>query len=383
MPVTQDTPVVSRRDRLWLVALFVAVFRAYQPAWRAGFIWDDPAHVTRPSLRSLDGLARIWFEVGATQQYYPLLHSAFWVEHRLFGGTATGYHLVNIALHALNAAMLGLILRRLRVPGAVLAAGIFALHPVMVESVAWVSELKNVLSGFFYFSAALAYLRFDAERSRRAYTLALVLFVLGLLCKTVTATLPGALLVILWWQRGRLSWRRDVLPVVPFFIIGAAAGILTAWVEQGMLKEDGAEYDFSLVERSLIAGRAICFYAGRLLWPANLIFVYPRWVVSQSAWWQYLFPAAVLLVLAALWRWRAQARGPLAGALFFTGTLFPALGFVNVFPFIYSFVADHFQYLASLGIIVPFAAGMTWLTRTWPRPTWRAAGAGVLRSSWC
>ena len=348
----------------------IVVFLAYQPAWQGGLIWDDDAHVTKPELRSWHGLYRIWFDLGATQQYYPLLHSVFWIEHKLWGDAPLGYHLVNILLHAMAALMVAAVLRRLEVPGAYLAAAIFALHPVQVESVAWITELKNTLSAVFYLSAAMLYLRFDQERKKPFYAGALVLFVLGLLSKTVTATLPAALLVIFWWKRGKLSWRRDVLPLVPFFVLGAAAGLFTAWVERKLIGAEGAAFDLTFIDRFLIAGRVIWFYLGKLFWPANLIFIYPRWNIDQAVWWQYLFPAAALLLAAALWVLRRRWRGPLAGLLFFVGTLFPVLGFFNVFPFIYSFVADHFQYLASLGVIALVSAGIALLLKRcafWPR----------------
>ena len=341
------------------MTLVVATVAAYRPAWYGGMLWDDDGHLTKPELRSLEGLGRIWFDLDATNQYYPLLHSAFWLQYRLWGDQTLGYHLVNIVLHALNALLVALILRRLRVPGALLAAAIFALHPVHVESVAWMAELKNTLSGFFYLASALAYLGFDERRRRGMYTLSLALFAAALLCKTVTATLPAALLVVFWWRRGGLNWRRDVLPLLPFLALGATAGLFTAWVERALIGAAGAEYDFTLIERCLIAGRVICFYLGKLLWPTNLIFIYPQWNISQSVWWQYLYPLGIILtVLAGLWLVRRRWRGPLAGMLFFCGTLFPALGFLNVYPFRYSLVADHFQYLASLGIITLFAAGL-------------------------
>jgi len=345
----------------WLkgLLLVVAVVFAYQPAWHAGFIWDDDAHVTRPELRSLDGLARIWVQLGATHQYYPLVHSVFWVEHRLWGDWPPAYHLVNILLHAFSALLLVKVLQQMEIPGAWLAAAIFALHPVQVESVAWVSELKNTLSGIFYLGAALVYLRFDEDRRRGSYALALGLFLLGLMSKTVIATLPAVLLVVFWWQRGKLTWRRDVAPLVPFFVAGVVAGMLTAWVERKFAGAQGSEYDFSIVERILIAGRAIWFYLGKLFWPANLVFIYPRWHISGAVWWQFLFPAAAMLLLGALVWLQRQSRAPLAALLFFVITLFPALGFFNVYPFRFSFVADHFQYLASIGPIVLVAAGIT------------------------
>ena len=350
-------PTSLRRDGLLGFFLVALTIMAYQPVWHAGMIWDDDAHVTAPALRSLHGLARIWTHLGATQQYYPLIHSVFWVEHRLWGDATAAYHWVNILLHASSALLLVKVLRRLNMPGAWLAAALFALHPVEVESVAWISELKNTLSGVFYLSAALAYLGFDGTRSTRNYVIALGLFLLGLLSKTVIASLPAALLVLFWWQRGKLSWKQDVLPLIPFFGAGLGAGLLTAWVERKFIGAEGSEFHFSMIERCLIAGRAIWFYLGKLVWPADLAFVYPRWHVNPGAWWQFLFPAAALLLLGVLiWR---RWRGPLAGLLFFVGTLFPALGFFNVYPFRYSFVADHFQYLASLGPLTLFAAGLT------------------------
>jgi tetratricopeptide (TPR) repeat protein len=341
----------------WL-ALPLAVVAAYWPALEGGFLWDDDAHVTRSDLRSLHGLWRIWFEPGATQQYYPVLHSAFWAEHRLWGDSVLGYHLANVLLHAGACLLLYHVLRRLAVPGALLAAAAFALHPVCVESVAWISEQKNTLSGVFYMAAALTYLRFDAGRRPGAYAAATALFALALLSKTVTATLPGALLVVLWWRNGRLGARRDVLPLVPWLAMGAAAGLVTSWMERAYVGAAGPAFALGLVDRFLIAGRAAWFYLGKILWPAHLVFTYPRWTVDPHALWQYSFPVAAagaLLMLLALPR---HPRGPFAAALIFVGTLFPALGFIDVYPFVFSFVADHFQYLAAACMISALSAGV-------------------------
>ena len=364
------------RDWLFAAALVIAVFLAYHPVWEGGFIWDDDGHVTPPGLRSWYGLYRIWFDLGATQQYYPLLHSAFWVQHKLWGDATLGYHLVNILLHAVAALMVALILRWLKVPGAYLAAAIFALHPVHVESVAWITELKNTLSAVFYLGAAMVYLHFDQTRRPSLYLTALGLFVLGLLSKTVTATLPAALLVVFWWQRGRLSWKQDVLPLIPFFVLGAIAGLSTAWVERILIGAEGAAFELGAVERFLLAGRAIWFYLGKLVWPRELIFIYPRWRLDPAEWWQYGYLVAALLVLGVFWRLRRRWRGPLAALLYFVGTLFPVLGFFNVYPFLFSYVADHFQYLASLGVIVLVSAGMALLLARWP--LWgRVVGYGL------
>ncbi|HTQ49193.1 MAG TPA: tetratricopeptide repeat protein [Candidatus Acidoferrales bacterium] len=369
-------------ERNWLkgLLLFTAVILVYQPAWHGKPLWDDDAHLTPPELRSAQGLARIWIEPGATQQYYPLVYSLFWVEYKLWGDTPLGYHLINIVLHAFSAFLLWKILQRLQVPGAYLAAAIFALHPVCVESVAWISEIKNTLSGALYLGAALVYLKFDRTRNWKFYFAALGLFLLGLMSKTVIATLPAAFLVVFWWQRGKLSWKEDVLPLIPFFAVGMGAGLFTAWMEWKYVGARGSGYDFSIIDRLLIAGRAIWFYLGKLVWPVDLIFIYPRWHVSQMVWWQYLFPIMALLVSVGLWLRSRRNRAPLAVWLFYVGTLFPALGFFNVYPFRYSFVADHFQYLAGIGPITLAAAGIAALFRSLidKRPFLQLAVCGTL-----
>jgi len=342
-------------------ALLMATYAAYLPCLKGGFLWDDDAHVIGPGMQGLDGLLRIWIEPGATQQYYPLLCSAFWLEHRLWGNSVFFYHVLNVFLHAFGAYLLTRILRFLNVRGAWMAGFIFALHPVCVEAVAWISEQKSTLSGVFYFAAALMYLHFDRSRKWAHYAAALFLFLLALMSKTVTATLAPALLVVLWWRRGRLEWKRDVLPVIPWFVAGAAAGLTTSWVEKQFVGATGSEFELTFLQRSLLAGRVIWFYAGKVLWPSNLTFIYPHWTIDPHVWWQYGFAAAFVAGIGFL-AWLARRnRAPLAAALYFAGTLFPALGFLNVYPFRYSYVADHFQYLACVGIIVPaawFIAGL-------------------------
>lgn len=363
----------------WLL-LFGAIVAAYWPALHGGMLWDDDHHLTAPELQSLPGLWRIWFDVGATQQYYPLLHTAFWLEHRLWGDAVLGYHLLNFALHATAAWLIIAILRRLSIPGAWIAGLVFALHPIQAETVAWISEQKTTLSAVFYLSSALVYLRFNASRRRRDYALAAALFALALLSKTVTATLPAALLVLIWWQRGRLEWKRDVAPLLPWVGVGAAAGLFTAWLERTSIGAQGADFALSFGERCLLAGRILCFYMGKLLWPAGLTFAYPRWRVDAQEAWQYAFPAACIAAAALLLCLARRHRGPLAGYLFFAGTLFPVLGFLNVYPFLFSFVADHFVYLACLGIIVPVAAaaGRRVGRRAWPAALAVALALGAL-----
>lgn len=349
----------SQRIRLFSLALIVATAVAYLPAWNGKPIWDDNAHITQPELRSWHGLVEVWTQVGATQQYYPLVHSVFWIEQKLWGDSVLGYHLINIFLHGFAAIVLLRILLRLKVPGAWLAAGLFALHPVQVESVAWISEIKNTLSGLFFFCSILAYLNFDQNRSRVAYFGSLALFLFGLMCKTAIAPLPAIILAVLWWRRGRLRLRDDVVPSLAFFGLGIGAGLFTAWVERNFVGAHGTVFQLSILQRCLIAARDFWFYLFKLLWPVKLTFIYPRWQISGAIWWQYLFPLTLILLLALIWRLRKKNRGPLAAVLVFLGLLFPALGFINVYPFIYSFVADHFQYLACVGPLTLFAAGMT------------------------
>ena len=189
-------------------------------------------------------------------------------------------------------------------------------------------------------------------------------------------TLPAALLVVFWWKRGTLSWRRDVLPLCPFSFLAAASGIFAAWMEINVLGAVGTGFDLPIVERGLLAARAIWFYLGKLLWPANLLFIYPRWEISPRNLVAISVSSRPAFAVGALWRLRGRWRGPLAGALFFIGTLFPLLGFFNGYLFLYTYVADHFQYLPSLGIIALVAAGIALLLdryRLWGQPRGYAA----------
>ncbi len=356
--------------------LLFATLVVYIPAINGGFVWDDDSYVTEnQTLRTVEGLKQIWFKPGATTQYYPLVHTSFWIEYHLWGPNPFGFHLVNVLIHGMNALLLLLILRRLAIPGALLAAALFALHPVHVESAAWITERKNLLSGLFYFAALLSYLRYHAGGKRSDYLLSFCLFIMALLSKTVAASLPAAILLIIWWKEGGLQ-KRAVTRIIPFFAVGIGLGLATVWIETHYLGATGGEWALSITERCLIAGRAVWFYAGKLVWPAALTFIYPRWEIDSSSPAQYLFPVAAIATLGLLWRFRQSiGRGPLVCALFFTGTLAPALGFFNVYPFRFSFVADHFQYLASTGLITLFAAAMT---TAFSRI---GAGSGVVRAT--
>ncbi|MFQ5465020.1 MAG: tetratricopeptide repeat protein [Thermodesulfobacteriota bacterium] len=337
----------------WLPFLLIlaCTFIAYIPAIGAGFIWDDEFHVfANPHMIGLDGLRRIWFTT-ESQQYYPLVYSSFWLEYQLWGANPMGYHVVNIFLHSLNSFFVYLIFRRLGVRGALAVALVFALHPVHVESVAWVSERKNVLSGLFYLAALGSYLRFDDGGGRGSYARSLVLFFCALLSKTVTSTLPPALIIIRW-MRGRAVRGTDLLRLVPFFAVGLVMGLVTVVWEVKFVGASGSEFALSTAERLLLPGRVVWFYISKLLWPAELTFIYERWNLDPGDPAAWLYPAALVAALLALYFLRGRiGRWAAGGLAYFVLTLLPALGFFNVYPFRYSFVADHFQYLASLGVI--------------------------------
>ena len=364
-----------------LALLLVAVtLVAYLPALLGQFVWDDDRYVTNNlQLRSLKGLWQIWFVPGATVQYYPLTFTSFWVEYHLWQLYPLGYHLTNVLLQTLNAILLWTILRRLDVPGAWLAAAVFAVHPVNVESVAWVTERKNLLAGFFYLSSALACLRFwlpnlamaDGRATRvsetsaaglgdwKFYWLALCLYLCALLAKTAMIALPGAVLVMVWWKRGKMGWR-ELFPLAPFLAVGMAMGLLTVWVEKHIVMPVGTEWAFSFLERCLIAGRAVWFYLGKLVWPHPLMFIYPRWNIHAAQPLAYLPVLALMVVLFILWLNRkGWARPMLVALAYFLALLFPALSFFNLYFLRYSFVADHYQYFAAIGPLTLAAAGIS------------------------
>src|SRR5205823_3854963 len=269
----------------WRVYLFVLLLAAvtifaYQPAWNGGFLWDDDAYVTNNELLTApDGLRRIWFSLDAPSQYFPLVYTTFRIERALWDLSPSGYHWVNLLLHVANALLVRRVLARLEVPGAWLAAAIFALHPVQVESVAWITERKNVLMSFFFLLTLLAWIGFVDERTKRPwrfYGLALTLYAVALSAKTTACTLPAALLLILWLQKKPINMRR-LGQVVPFLIMGIGMGLLAVWWERYHQGTRGMLFALGPIERLLIASRAVWFYLSKLIWPSNLTFIYPRW----------------------------------------------------------------------------------------------------------
>ena len=344
----------SRRRLAGVLALVLLTAVSYAPAllW-GGFVWDDRVVTDAKVLRDASGVWRIWFSPADLKlwegHYWPLVYTSFWVERRLWGLNPAGYHLVNVVLHIVNALLLWRLLARLEAPGAWLVAAVFAVHPVHVESVAWVIERKDLLSGLFYLTACLVWTRGGAlpRLWSRDYSLSLGLFALGMLCKSIVATLPVALL-LLHWQRGG-SATRAARRLLPFF--GVALTLALADLAFVRAREASA-FDYALLERLLIAAQALWFYLGKLLWPVELAVIYPHWEVGAGnlAGWVCAFGAAALG--AVLWGWRRPlGRGPLAGMLFFGATLLPVLGLVDYGYMRFSFVADRYQYLASAGAL--------------------------------
>jgi hypothetical protein len=344
----------------WLraAAIVAATLVAYLPALGAGFVWDDDDYVTNnPLLRDPDGLARIWLSADAPSQYFPLVYTFFRLEYALWGLEPFGYHLVNVCLHAANALLAWAVLARLALPGAWLAAAIFALHPVHVESVAWISERKNVLSTLCFLGALLAWLRFALDGAgKRWWIVAFGLYVLALFAKTTACTLPAAQLLALW-LRGRAIDARRLAQLAPFLVVGVAMGAFTILWERLHQGTQGDRFALGFVESVLVASRAVWFYLGKLALPIGLSFSYPKFEVGAGDPRDWAWLVAGALLLFALWRARGRlGRGPLTAALFFVAMLSPVLGFIPLYTFLYTYVADHYQYVASLGPIA-LAAG--------------------------
>jgi tetratricopeptide (TPR) repeat protein len=385
----------SSRARIWLFAIVLALATifVYRPSWNGGFVWDDDLYVTKNRLLTApDGLRRIWFSLESPSQYFPLTYTSFRMERSLWGLKPTGYHWVNILLHTANALLLWRLLAELRVPGAWLAAGIFALHPVQVESVAWITERKNVLMAFFFLLTLLAWTRFidqsnqrPIERSKalgkqrpkeviqsdklnplswRFYCLALIFYVLALCSKATACTLPAALFLILWLQKKPIGWRR-CLQIAPFIVLGLAMGLMTIWWERYHQFTLGPMFAFGALERLLVATHAVWFYLGKLFWPAKLTFIYPQWTLDPNTPFSYIWlVAGIVLCAATYFARRYVGRSVEVAAVFFVATLSPVLGFLMLYTFRYTFVADHYQYVACIGPIALVSAGLVKLTNS-------------------
>src|SRR5215470_11354090 len=351
------------RALIFAVILAAVTIFAYRPAWHGGFLWDDDAYVINNELLTApDGWQRIWFSLDSPSQYFPLTYSTFRIEHALWGLNTTGYHWVNLLLHVANALLVWAVLARLKVPGAWLAAAIFALHPVQVESVAWITERKNVLMSFFFLLTLLAWIAFLDERTKRRwifYCLALIFYVLALSAKATACTLPAALFLILWLEKKPITMRR-LMQIVPFVMLGVGMGLLAVWWEHYHQGTNRAAFTFlSPIERILVASRAVWFYLSKILWPSNLTFIYPRWNISPTNPVHYIWLALGIAACVIIYFVRRYfGRSVEVAAAFFVATLSPVLGFIMLFTFRYTFVADHYQYLACIGPIALASAGI-------------------------
>jgi tetratricopeptide (TPR) repeat protein len=365
-----------RRDSFWALLLIAFVLIAYAQVFRANFIWDDESHLTRnPCVIGPLGLKEIWTSAQAV--YYPLVLTTFWTLHKFVGLNPLPYHLLNVLLHATSAVLLWRILQFLKIHGAWLGAALWALHPIMVQSVAWITELKNTQSCLFYLLSIRWFLKWEGRRegavssfqlarsggsrSLEEFVLSLVFFILATLSKPSVVMLPFVLALCIWWMRGKIRWS-DALALAPFALVSAVASTWTIWEQKFHARAVGPDWAQTLPERLIISGKAIWLYVGKLVWPHPLIFIYPRWEVDSSKLVAYLPLVAAIAGLGALWFIHAKwGRALFFAAAYYVVSLFPVLGFFSVFFFRYSFVSDHFQYLASMGPLALTGAGIATL----------------------
>jgi tetratricopeptide (TPR) repeat protein len=369
-------PFLGRKDWLLAAALIAAVFLVYQPSWHGGFLWDDDFLLLNDPVLKPGGLAKIWVP-GGYLNYWPLTYTAYWLQFQLWGLQPLGYHLVNLALHCLAALLAWRVLVRLHVPGAMFAAAIFALHPVNVESVAWIAQLKGILALVLALVSVLFYLSYERHEGWWRYALAVAAFLLSALAKGTALTLPVVLLACAWWQRGRIQ-RRDLLRVLPYLLIGVAMSGVEMWTQHNVggevARSDG------IFSRAAIAGCAVWFYLGKLIWPLKLCPVYPRWTIGDPGILWYL-PGLILVVLLA-WAWRRRrtwGRPVVMLIVCYVALLLPVLGFVNIAFMQYSLVADHWQYIATIVPCAMFAGiSVTLARRFLPPPAAYSAAAALL-----
>ena len=340
------------------ILLVVLTFITYIPVLRGGFIWDDDALITKnPMIKAGDGPYRLWFTTDAPD-YYPLTGSLWWLEWRMWGDNATGYHVVNVLLHAANAVLVWLILRRLKIPGAWLAGLVFAVHPVNVATAAWISEQKNTLSMLFGALALLFYLRFCEENRWRWYGFSLGAFLLALLSKSAVVMLPFVLLGCVWWLRGRIRWK-DCLCSAPFFVLSLVLGLLTIWFQYHRVLQGTLVRSDSFSTRLAAAGWVPWFYLYKAFLPLNLTVIYPKWQIDASRWIAYAPGALLVACFLVFWRKRRTWGRPLLFGLgCYVVMLFPVLGFFDQALYRYSLVADHWQYYSiAAAIALAVAAG--------------------------
>lgn len=360
---------------LWagILVILVITFLAYLPATRAGYIWDDDDHFTENELMNdWEGFKNIWSSSSAI--YYPLVLTSFWIMRRLWGLWPLPYHLLNILLHSLNGVLFWLLLKRMKIRGAWFAGALFALHPVHVESVAWITELKNTQSGLFYLLSLFSFHKYYflkkqetiEQRGRYGkttwYGLCLMFFILALLSKPSTVMLPAVLVLYIFWREGKIRFR-DYLPTIPFFLFSMASSLWTIWEQKYHSGAKGAEWSLTFLERLLVAGRIVWFYLWKIIFPYPLMFIYPRWEVNASLFLWYIPFAGIVIAFGIFFlNGKTWGKNMIFGFGYFLVLLFPVLGFFNIYFMRFSYVGDHFQYLASMGPLALFSAGLFIIT---------------------
>ena len=364
-------------------SIVLVTLAVYIPAIRGGFVWNDEevGGLTKNIVLEENGLYRVWFTTESVN-YWPMVWTSYWLEHQLWGLNPTGYHVVNVLLHAACALLIWRILIRLNIPGAWLAALVFAVHPVNVESVAWITQRKNILSLLFFLVALLSYLRFEDCRRRAWYWMTVVSFLVAMLSKGAVVSLPVVLLLCGWWRRGAIT-RRDLLRSLPFFAVAALMSGVEIWFQYARAIGEDVIRDDTILQRLIGAGWVVWFYIYKALLPIRLCFIYPRWEIDATNWLAYLPGLALLALLGLCWRYRRSWGRPLVFALgYYVLTLGPALGFVDIYFMRYSLVADHYQYVSIIAIIaLAVCAGrvvLKWLGQARGWPTRAVAAALVL-----
>jgi tetratricopeptide (TPR) repeat protein len=364
--------------------IVVAAFLAYIPSVSGGFILDDDLLVTNNRVtQASDGLYRFWCS-SEPSDYWPVTNNTFWIEWRLWGMNSTGYHVTNLILHIVEALLIWTILRKLSIPGAFLAAMIVSVHPVNVESVAWIAQRKNMMAMLFFLMSVLWYLKasmyaasagtapgrshgepWERERTFSSfilhpssfhfwYWLSFAAFVLAILSKGSVIVLPVLILGIIWWLRPLT--RQDLMRTAPFFLVAGVLTVVNMWFQSHASNE--VIRNAGYIERLLDAGCVVWFYLYKVIWPFDLAFIYPNWNIDtgNALWWLPLL--AVLAVTAALWRYRSSWSRPLLFAWgYFCVALAPVMGFVDVGFMKYSLVADHYQHISIISAIALTSAG--------------------------
>ncbi len=360
--------------------IFGLGFWVFFPALHGGWIGDDTLYLTQNTLLSdPHRLWKAWFEPGSFIEYYPLQETLQFMEWKLFGTDTLGYHLVNTVLHLIGALLVWRLLARFGLKLAWLGGLIFAVHPMVVDSVTLINEFKNTLSLPPFLLALVAWVDFEERRARKDYYLALGWFLVAMLCKITMAPFPAIILLYAWWKRGRIG-PGDLEASLPFWAISAVLGWLTvhsAVVYGANNPTPPPEDVLSPIGRIILTASSLTFYFSRVFLPLDPLSVYPRWPVA---------PPPLGLVLAfvvfaggvgAVWsKRRSWGRHAVLGLGFFIAMLAPFLGLNWVSYLEYTWVMDHFLYLPIIGPLGLVVAALGQLHGQLSRPVW--LGGGVL-----